>query len=300
MGAADVVPGVSGGTVALILGHYQRLVTAISHIDSTALGLLRRRRLADCWQHIDGRFLLPLGIGILLAIGSLMSLMHWLLENHFPQTMAVFFGLVLTSGFLVARFVREWTATCISVAVLSAYLAYLIASLRPTDGQPSPLFLLAAGSIAICAMILPGISGAFVLLLLGAYHRASEMVKEFVHLEWSLPLFFDLAMFTLGCLSGLLLFTRLLRHLLQHYANVTFAALLGLMLGSLRKLWPLQQPTSETAELEFKDRIYELVALRQWEGPIWPLILLALAAAAAVLVIHILASKRQPTSEPQN
>lgn len=286
MGAADVVPGVSGGTVALILGHYRRLVTAISQFDRRAIEKASQRQWTGLWSHLDGRFLLPLGIGIGVGILGLGPLMHWLLEHRFSETMAVFFGLVLASGLIVGGMVKQWTPGRMVATVAAAGFAWLIASLTPVAGEPSTLFLFFAGAIAICAMILPGISGAFVLLLLGAYHPVTGMLKQIVSFDLSGSLLLRLTTFAVGCLFGLLAFSRLLSLLLARYSEITFAALLGLMLGSLRKLWPLQSATAETAELEFKEQVYTMVSWGDWKGPTWSLLGLILAAAGLVLVVH--------------
>lgn len=293
MGAADIVPGVSGGTVALVLGHYQRLISAISHIDAHSLSLVRQREWSSAWKHIDGRFLLALGLGILIGIGGLASLMHWLLEHRFAETMAVFFGLVLASGWVVAKMVRRWSASCLVAMLASAVAAWLISSLSPIAGEPSIAYLFICASIAICAMILPGISGAFVLLLLGAYHPVTGMIKQFTHLDISVDIVLRLSVFGLGCLLGLAVFTRFLRYLLEHHSDMTFAALLGLMLGSLRKLYPMQLPTAATAELEFKERQWQVVAPSQWQGSITLLLVLIIASAAGVLLLNAFAANRK-------
>jgi putative membrane protein len=292
MGAADIVPGVSGGSVALVLGHYKRLVIAISQIDATAMRLVLQRRFADAWTHIDGRFLLSLGIGIAIGIVGLASLMHWLLENRFSETMAVFFGLVLGSGWVVARMVGRWSIANVAIMLISAAIAWGIASLSPMGGEPSVPYLFFCAMIAICAMILPGISGAFVLLLLGAYHPVTGMIKEAAKLNFNIDMILRLTVFGTGCIVGLALFSRVLRYLLEHRANTTFAALLGLMLGSLRKLWPLQLPTEATASLEFKERQWQVVDPSQWPGSIPVLLALIIVSALAILALNHFASDR--------
>lgn len=293
MGAADIVPGVSGGTVALVLGHYERLITAISHIDARAFKLLRERQWLAVWKHVDGRFLFALGLGILTGIAGLASLMHWLLEFRFAETMAVFFGLVLASGWVVAKMVGRWSIGCVVAMLASAAAAWAISSLSPVSGEPSIAYLFFCASIAICAMILPGISGAFVLLLLGAYHPVTGMIKSFTHLDITFDIVLRLSVFGIGCLLGLAFFSRVLRYLLAQHANITFAALLGLMLGSLRKLYPLQMPTEATADLEFKERQWQVVAPDQWPGSIPWLIVLIISAGAAVLLLNRFAANRK-------
>lgn len=287
MGAADIVPGVSGGTVALVLGHYQRLVLAISHFDAVALRLVAHGMWQQLARHTDLRFMLALGCGVLAGIASLNSLMHWLLEHRMPETLAIFFGLVLASSYVVARGIARWNGANVLLALLGAVGAFVLCGLTPTHVQPSYVYLFFAASLAICAMILPGISGAFVLLLLGVYHPITGLVKDFFAGQWSWPLLLQLTVFALGCVTGLALFSRLLRRLLTQHRDPTFAALLGLMVGSLRRLWPLQQATAETAQLKFSQRQWQSMAPAEWQGPIWPLIALAAAAFAAVIILEV-------------
>lgn len=293
MGAADIVPGVSGGTVALVLGHYQRLVTAISQIDSTALGMLKKRRWGAAWRHIDGRFLLALGIGVGTGILGLASLMHWLLEHRTAETMAVFFGLVLASGIVVTSYVQKWSATAIAACIVAGLAAYILGTLSPTAADPTLPYLFVSAMVAICAMILPGISGAFLMLLLGVYHPVTGLLKDLAHGHATFDGLLRLTVFAAGCGIGLALFSRLLRILLVRHTHTTFAALLGLMIGSLGKLWPLQVPTSETAALPFKEREWNAVGPSQWDQPLWPLVGLALVAAVIVVAANHFASRRQ-------
>ncbi len=292
MGAADTVPGVSGGTVALILGHYQRLLMAISRFDTTALKLTLSGRWADLSRHIDLRFLLLLGCGIVAGAGALATTMHWLLEHRMPQTYAVFFGLVLASGWIVAKWVERWGGRPIIGLVVATAFAFWLAGLPIADASDSRVYLFGASAIAICAMILPGISGAFVLLLLGMYHPVIGMIKRFVRLDISGDLVIDLAIFASGCVVGLAAFSRLLKWLIRDHPDVTLASLLGLMLGSLRRIWPLQQATEATAELAFKERQFVLVPVDQWPGELTPLVLSAVAAGFLVIVAERIADKR--------
>ncbi len=291
MGAADTVPGVSGGTVALVLGHYQRLLTAINSFNTTSLSLSRAGRWAELWRYCDLRFLLALGIGIVVGAGSLATSMHWLLEHRMAETYAVFFGLILISGWIVARSIRHWTPTAGLALVAGAFLAYGIALLPVGQASNYGPYLFFTATIAICAMILPGISGAFVLLVLGTYHPVMGMIKQFVHGEISLALITNLTLFASGCLVGLAAFSRLLHWLLRVHTDVTMAALVGLMVGSLRKIWPLQQATDATAALPFKEQQFRVVPLSQWEGNLLTLLGLAIVAVAVVWTIERIASQ---------
>ncbi|MEM6979169.1 MAG: DUF368 domain-containing protein [Planctomycetota bacterium] len=283
MGVADTVPGVSGGTVALILGHYDRLVSAISHIDSSAIQHLASRRFADAARHVDLRFLVSLGFGIVLGIGCLAGLMHWLLEHLFNQTLAVFFGMVLASVWIVRRNVARWTSTRWIALSIGIIVAVLISQIPASSGDVSLPFLFASASIAICAMILPGISGAFILLLLGVYEPVIGMIKGFLKGDITMDVVIRLSTFAVGCLAGLLLFSRLLKYLLKHYRDVTMAHLTGLMIGSVARLWPLQVVTPETIDQDLKHQETVWVSPLNYDGSVLALGALAIVAAAVVL-----------------
>ncbi len=291
MGAADTVPGVSGGTVALILGHYRRLIEAVSRVDQRFVKLVTAMRWVEAWKHIDGRFLLSIGAGIAAGIVTLAGLMHWMLEHHLPQTFAVFFGLIVASIVIVRRYIRRWTVGAYLGCGVGIAVAIVIGRLSPTDGGDSLLYLFLSASVAICAMILPGISGAFILLLLGVYHPITGLIKDAAKGDIDLHALVHMGVFAAGCLFGLLAFSKLLRWLLEHHRCLTMATLIGLMIGSVQKLWPLQLPTPETAALEMKERVMRIVPPRDYEGSITVLVVLAVAAAAVVLVLDHLAPK---------
>ena len=298
MGAADSVPGVSGGTVALILGHYHRLVTAISRFDQGAVQLLLARRWKQLALHIDFRFLATLGAGVLIALVSLASLMHWLLEHKLPQTLAVFMGLIIASVWIVARQIRVWNAAGVVGMFLCAIVGYVISSLSPIGMEPSYPFLFFSAVIAITAMILPGISGSFILVLLGVYHHVTGLIKDLPKGQVTIDGLIQIVIFASGCALGLALFSRVLRWLLDHHRDVTFASLLGLMIGSLKRVWPLQLPTPETAAEKFSHRVFEFVSPSQWTKPLWPLVALTIGALVFVLAIEAVAS-RGPTGRAE-
>lgn len=239
MGAADIVPGVSGGTVALILGIYHRLVTAISRFDRQLIRHLAARRWKDAAEHTDLRFVVALGSGIVTGIGGLAFLMHYLLEHQAQHTRGVFFGLILASGLIVARSISRWSPAQIAALILGSIGAFFLVGLEALQNPPDALwYLFLSGMIGICAMILPGISGAFILLILGKYADVTGLLRDVLRGSWEFDKLLSVAVFCLGCLSGLLVFSRLLRWLLSRYESVTLAVLCGLMLGSLRKIWP--------------------------------------------------------------
>ena len=234
MGAADIVPGVSGGTIALITGIYERLLGAIVAADSDALSMALSRRWNALWHRIDGGFLSILLLGILSAIFSLASGIHWLLQ-HYPQPLWSFFsGLILVSAVLLIR--EEVTLNSVdrlaafTMGVSIAVGAALMPPVSFLAGLPGLFF---AGAIAICAMILPGISGSFLLVLMGMYEQVLSAIKTLQITE--------LLVLAAGCVTGLLLFARLLQHCLHHYRALAMAFLSGVLMGSLVAVWPWRQ-----------------------------------------------------------
>ena len=233
MGSADVVPGVSGGTMAFILGIYEELITAIRSFDLKFLKLLFSLRIRDAMDHASWQFLMALGTGILIAIFSLAKLLSWLLQNRPVWIWSFFFGLILASVFTVSRHLNKWKLTMAIVMIAGTVGAYLLVGMVPVSTPNSPWFLFISGAIAICAMILPGISGAFILVLLGKY----QYVLEAVNNRDLLTLF----LVAMGAGLGLIVFARFLNWLLKQYHDLTIAILTGIMLGSLRKVWPWKE-----------------------------------------------------------
>ena len=237
MGMADVVPGVSGGTIAFISGIYEELLDSIRSVDATALRLLLRFRLAEFWRHINGRFLLPVLLGIAVAIFSLARLMTYLLTNQPIAIWSFFFGLIVASALLVARQIGRWDWRTVLAFAVGAAAAWWITVATPAETPDDWWFVMLSGAIAICAMILPGISGAFILLLLGKYQYIMYAVGEF-----DIPV---IAVFVIGAAAGIISFSHLLSWLLKHWHDVTVAVLMGFMVGSLNKVWPWKE-TVET------------------------------------------------------
>ena len=234
MGAADIVPGVSGGTIALITGIYERLLSAIVSADSDALTMALSGRWNALWHRIDGGFLSILLLGIVTAIFSMASGIHWLL-THYPQLLWSFFsGLILVSAVLLIR--DEVTLNSFdrlagfTLGVCIAVGAALMPPVSFLTGLPGLFF---AGAIAICAMILPGISGSFLLVLMGMYEQVLSAVKTLQVTE--------LSVLAAGCVTGLLLFARLLQHCLLRYRALAMAFLSGVLMGSLVAVWPWRQ-----------------------------------------------------------
>lgn len=230
MGAADIVPGVSGGTIAFISGIYEKLINSINSIDKTAITYLVKFRLKEFWSYVNGTWLLVLLMGIGFSIISLMQLVLFMMKN-FPELLwAFFFGLIVASAILVGKKITSWTPIVILTGLIGAGIAFYITIASQAQTPTALWFIFLSGAIAICAMILPGISGSFILLLLGKYEYILESVKEF---KISV-----IITFALGCIAGLLSFSRLLKFLLTNYHNVFVALLTGFMIGSLNKVWP--------------------------------------------------------------
>jgi putative membrane protein len=237
MGSADVIPGVSGGTIALITGIYEDLIQAIRSLDVTMIQKLLKLDLKGAMASIHIRFLLSLFAGIGIAIISLARLMNFLINHHPVFTWSLFFGLIAASILVVSRKVAFWTLrTGISLAIGIAAAAFIV-NLIPITTPETLWFIFLCGIIAICAMILPGISGAFILLILGKYEFITATLKN-PFLPQHLII---IIVFCLGCLIGLLGFSRLLNYLLKNFHNLTMAFLTGLMVGAMPKIWPWKQ-----------------------------------------------------------
>ncbi len=285
MGAADIIPGVSGGTVALILGIYNRLVTAISHVDGTFVGHLRQRRWQSAADHIDLRFLLALGGGIAVGVISLGSVMHWLLEEQRQYTLAAFFGLIAASSFLVARLIQRWSAGVVALLLAGAAVALGVVRQPAFTHPPDALwYVFLCGVLGICAMILPGISGAFILLILGKYHDITGIIKETLKLHITADNMATVAVFAAGCVIGLVSFAKVLRWLLARHESQTMAVLCGFMLGSLWKIWPFQIDLTPQ-EPKFKLKQFEHLSLSEvpCDARFW--LTMGVLAGAAIFVL---------------
>ena len=237
MGMADVVPGVSGGTIAFISGIYEELLDSIRSVNATALKLLLKLRLGEFWRHINGNFLLPVLLGIAIAIFSLARLMTYLLTYHPIAIWSFFFGLIVASALLVARQIGHWNVRTVAACLVGAAAAWWITIATPTETPDTWWFIMLSGAIAICAMILPGISGAFILLLLGKYQYIMQAVGDL-----NIPV---IVIFVVGAAAGIISFSHLLSWLLKHWHDVTVSVLMGFMVGSLNKVWPWKE-TVET------------------------------------------------------
>ncbi|MCD8193730.1 MAG: DUF368 domain-containing protein [Tannerellaceae bacterium] len=233
MGAADVVPGVSGGTIAFIVGIYEELINSIKSINLQSLKLLFSGKLKAFWQAINGNFLFSLVLGIGISIFSLAKLITWLLIAYPVLVWSFFFGLVLASTWLVSKDVKKWNPVTILCFIAGAVIAWYITVATPAETPSNLLFIFLCGAIAICAMILPGISGSFILVLLGKYFYIMEAVKN---VDITI-----IAVFIAGACVGITSFARVLSFALNRFHDITIAVLAGFMLGSLNKVWPWKE-----------------------------------------------------------
>jgi putative membrane protein len=233
MGAADIVPGVSGGTMAFILGIYEELIQAIHSVNIAFIRRMVTFRFKDAFADFPWRFLLALVAGLATAILTLASGLKWALETHPSLVWAFFFGLVLSSVFVVRKRVRRWSLVTFLMVGLGALAGYSLIGVVPVDTPNDAWFLFLSGALAICAMILPGISGAFILVLLGKY----EYILNAVVTRDILTLLIVIA----GAAAGLLTFARILRWFFKNYHDITVSILIGLILGALRKVWPWKE-----------------------------------------------------------
>ena len=237
MGVAEAIPGVSGGTIAFITGIYERLLTAIGSIlGPEVIGALRREGIGAAWTKADGNFILQLGAGMVVGIGVAVVVITELLASYPPVVWAFFFGLIIASAVYIAKQVERWSPLAFGLLVAGAAVAFFLTTINPLAGSDNPVFVFIAGAIAISALILPGISGSFILLLLGMYTVVFQAVRNLATLDAGAIAI--VVTFALGCLVGLALFSRLLTYTFRTYPNLTLATLTGFMLGSLNKLWP--------------------------------------------------------------
>ena len=282
MGAADLVPGVSGGTIALITGIYAPLLAAISSVGD-ALKLCLQGRLRAAMEVVHLRFLLCLGAGLLTAVVALARLMHYLLTHHPVPTWGLFFGLVAASVILVGAEARIRQGTGPLFFVIGAAAAYVIVGMIPVETPETSWFIFLSGMIAICAMILPGISGAFLLLILSKY----QFITGALRAPFDDGNFLILMIFASGCLTGLLGFSRLLSYMIDHHYQATMALLTGLMCGSMRKVWPWKEVTASVV-IRGREHIISTtnVLPPAWDGRFFLTIGLAVAGCALVLALH--------------
>ena len=242
MGAADVIPGVSGGTIAFIMGIYDDFVGSLAAINGEAVKLLFKGQFKAFWKHINGSFLLSLVIGIGISVISLAGLMQMLLSDFPIQTWAFFFGLIVASSIFIIRGISGWRLREGLLLVLGIILGVVICTLSPTQTPDGLWFIFLSGAIAICAMVLPGISGSFILLILGKYQYIMGVISDLVSgVEFGRNLLI-LGVFAIGAVVGILGFSKFLHWLLARWNKETLIVLAGFIIGSLVKVWPWSNP----------------------------------------------------------
>ena len=292
-----MVPGVSGGTIAFITGIYETLLDSIKSVDGAALQLLIKGQFKAFWQHINGNFLVTLFAGIAVSILTLAKLIAYLLEHYPIQLWSFFFGLIIIAAYLVAKEIGHWSAGVFVAAAAGIAIAYYITLATPAETPTSLWFVFLSGAVAICAMILPGISGSFILLILGKYAFILEAVNE--------RNFAVIAVFGLGCVVGILTFARVISWLLERYHDVAVALLAGFMIGSLGKIWPwkevvLTRLDSHGVEVPFVTRNVLPAQFEQLTGQdalLWQAILFMLVGFLLVFGIERVASYQQQKRE---
>ena len=291
MGAADVVPGVSGGTIAFITGIYEELINSIKGVNLEAIKLFFTGRWFSFWKQINGNFLLAVFAGIAISVLSLAKVLEYLLEHKPVLIWSFFFGLVLASSYVVSRKITQWRYPKIVALVAGICIAYYITSVTPATTTDDSWFVFFSGGLASCAMILPGISGSFILLILGKYSFALHAVNERIIL--------DLLLLGAGAVTGLILFANLLSWLLKKYHDITIAVLVGFMIGSLNKIWPWKE-TLKTILVEGEPRpLVEKNILPSLGNPgdqLWFALLMAAAGIVLILFVEIGLTRNKKTS----
>lgn len=291
MGAADVVPGVSGGTIAFITGIYEELILSINKISLQSLKVLKEKGIKEFWKEINGTFFVFLFAGIFISILSLAKAVLFLLENHPVLIWSFFFGLIIASTILVGKTVSKWNVGTVSSLLIGAVIAFFISSIQTVGHVDAKWYLFLSGAIAICAMILPGISGSFILVLLGSYHTVLSALKD-----KDLAI---IALFGSGCVVGLLSFARLLKFLFARFKEITVALLTGFMMGSLYKVWPWKMNIGTEPLVIHSDGREDWMTTNvlpsnfEGDNQLVMAILLAFAGLALVLVLEKFAPKEK-------
>ena len=280
MGAADVVPGVSGGTIAFISGIYEELISSINKVNLNTFKILRKDGFAAMWQSVNGNFLISLLIGIAISVITLARVIRHLLETQPILIWAFFFGLVLASIIHVAKQITKWNLMGIVLMILGAFVAYYITTLVPQTAEISNIYIFFSGALAICAMILPGISGSYILLLLGMYKPVLDAIHD--------KDFKIIGLLGAGAVVGLLSFSRLLKWLFDNYQNLTLATLTGFIIGSLNKIWPWKKVIdSEMINGKLKILQEKSISPFNYEGDNELFFALALAFAGFMFIVFL-------------
>ena len=254
MGMAEVVPGVSGGTIAFITGIYERLLNVIKAIGPVGLKAFKGDGIQGLWKAVDGKFVLSLMIGMVTGIVIGVFLITHLLETYPLLVWSYFFGLILVSALMVGREITDWNGSLIMAMSLGGCIAYYITVAVPAPGNPELWFVFVSGMIAVSALLLPGISGSFILLLMGMYSYIIPTVKEALK-TFEIDKLIILIVFAGGMLTGMIIFSRLLSWTFKNYKNITLAVLTGFLLGSLNKIWPWQEVVSTLVKEDGEEKV---------------------------------------------
>ena len=253
MGVAEVIPGVSGGTIAFITGIYEELINSIKSFGPEAIIGFKDEGLQGLWNAVNGNFLIWLLVGMALGLLSGVFGVTYLLENYPEPLWAFFFGLILASAFYIGKQIEKWNMMSIIGVIAGALVAYAITAISPTEGSLHLGYVYISGTIAISALLLPGISGSFILLLMGMYTLIVSLLKDTLQ-TFDMAGIVTIGVFALGCLTGLLGFSRVLSWLFKNYKNMTMAVLTGFLIGALNKVWPWRNITAvldkETGTIE--------------------------------------------------
>lgn len=292
MGGADVIPGVSGGTIAFITGIYEELIQSIKSINGKLFQVLVKDGIPAAWKHINGNFLVAVGGGILFSIFSLARAISWLLTNHPMLVWAFFFGLIIGSAIYIGRKIEKWSVVAVILLAAGSLLAYYITIATPATTPEQMWFVFLSGAIAFCALVLPGISGAFILVLLGKYEFMLHAVRDFK--------VGVIIVFATGGALGVILFSNVIAWLFKNHPNATLALLSGFMIGSLNKLWPwkevLEWRTGSQGDLvpllEKSISPWRFAALYGQDPLLIPIIICMLAGISLVLFFMFFSKKR--------
>lgn len=296
MGAANVIPGVSGGTIALITGIFERLIKAIKSVNVSALKLLAQFRFRAFWTAIDGSFLAALALGIFVSIISLAKLLEFLLASYETETMAFFFGLILLSIVFVGQRIEKWTASSIVSLIVGAVVAAGIALLAPAGENSGFFYVFLCGIVAICSMILPGLSGSFILIIMGNYALVLGAIGS-MNFSILIPL-------ALGCGFGLVAFSHVLGWIFDKWHDQTIAMMTGFILGSLAIIWPWKETLTDVIVRDGKPP-KEIVTGYEWflpslsDGSTWVALLLVVAGAACIWLVERFAASNVSNHTPE-
>ncbi len=292
MGAADVIPGVSGGTIAFITGIYQELINSIKSVNKTFIQLLFSKGIPSAWKYINGNFLLAVFSGVLISIFSLARLISWLLMVYPKLVWAFFFGLIIASALHVGKKITHWNAAIITTLIAGTAIAAYITIATPATTPESMWFIFLSGAIAITAMILPGISGSFILLLLGKYEFMLNAVKD---LQVGIIIIFGI-----GCVIGIISFSNIISWFFKKFPNGTMALLTGFMIGSLNKLWPWKEVISyrinsageQVPLIEQSISPFYYETLNSQDHMLIPVIICMLAGFLLIFIFDVIAARK--------